>query len=73
MNAAMHPKVIAATTGSVLGGACATLLIWAIRLHGVEVPHEVAGAINTVSAAIVAAISGYTIPSPAALPQKAGL
>lgn len=60
----IHPKVYAAAAGSTLGGSVSVLVVWIIRLQGIDVPHEVAGSITVLSGAAIAAASGWLIPSP---------
>jgi hypothetical protein len=62
----VHPKVVAAATGSTLGGSVSVIVVWLIRLHGIDVPHEVAGAITVLAGATIAALAGYFTPTPPA-------
>jgi len=62
----IHPKVVAATGGSVGGGAVTIIVVWGLSLHGVSVPANVQEAFTVIFSAAIALIAGYMTASPEA-------
>ena len=59
----LHPKVISSVSGSVVGGAITTLIVWLLSLKGVTPPPDVTDALTVLFGAILAFAAGYLTPS----------
>lgn len=55
-------KVLAATGGSTVAAAVATLALWGLRSVNLEMPEEVELAITTLIVAAVTFLAGYQMP-----------
>jgi len=55
-------KTLAATGGSAVGGAIATIVIYLIEQHSSKLPEPVAGAITVLIASAVTFLAGYLTP-----------
>lgn len=72
----IHPKVLAASGGAVvgagigeeLGNAVGTVTAWGLSLHGITVPDQVTGAFGVIFGAIISGVcalaTGYMVSSP---------
>ena len=59
---ALRRKVIASTVGAGSGAYLGTLVLWALTSHGIEVPADVATAINGIVALACSFLAGYFVP-----------
>ena len=55
-------KTLAATGGSVVGGALATIIIYFIEQHSGKLPDPVASAITVLMSAVVTFMAGWLTP-----------
>lgn len=65
----LRPKAVGATSGSAVGGALATLIVWILGLNHITVTPEAAAAMTVLGGVLVAALGGYFTPSPYILPD----
>ena len=65
----LRPKVVGATSGSAVGGAVATLVVWILGLNHIPVTPEAAAAMTVLGGVLVALLGGYLTPSPYVLPD----
>ena len=55
-------KVLAATGGAAVGSAAAVVLVWTVQKAGLDVPANVADALNVVVTAILTFVAGWFTP-----------
>lgn len=65
----LRPKVVGATSGSALGGAVGTLVVWILGLNHIAVTPEASSAMTVLAGVLVAALAGWLTPSPYILPD----
>lgn len=60
----IHPKVIAGTSGSLIGSAATVLVVWILSLYNVTVPVLPAQAMTLVFGSLFGFIAAYQTSSP---------
>ncbi len=66
----VHAKVVASTSGSVVGGALTVLVVWLLSLAHIIVPSDVASALTVIFGAALALLAGWITPADPAGPQS---
>jgi hypothetical protein len=66
----IHAKVVASTSGSVVGGALTVLVVWLLGLGHIVVPSDVASALTVLFGAVLAFAGGWLAPPDPAGPQS---